>query len=166
MMRVMRNPDYMALLLERWVQCTHEWWLESVVLKIINQVLVSCVHKDNIPAIEAERMLLLELSRNILMTGMLKIDGVEPIDLAGVLEFLFFLFKIADASTSQLEFRRELRHLLLTKCHHCHRLMNSSMFGRRCGRCRVTSYCSTRCQKMNYPSHRHICMDWTAWIEE
>jgi hypothetical protein len=28
---------------------------------------------------------------------------------------------------------------------------------KRCGGCRIASYCSTQCQRMNWPEHRHEC---------
>ena len=61
---------------------------------------------------------------------------------------------------------RELSERVYRRCSskHCHVIESKHRrFDQECVKCRVTIYCSERCQSMHYPAHQHLCTFLARW---
>merc|ERR1712106_917687 len=61
---------------------------------------------------------------------------------------------------------RELSERVYRRCSskHCHVIESKHRrFDQECVKCRVTIYCSERCQAMHYPAHQHLCTFLARW---
>lgn len=161
----LRDPDTLRILIEHLVEATNFAWSRNIMLMVIRQVLVTCIHADNTAALESHRSIVLELAREVLLheVGICEVDGSMPdFNRAMPMETILFMWKISDRKTKQLSFRTKLRRHIVRKCAMCNDPVKNEAGGGRCSRCHVTLYCCRECQGWDYIFHQSLCKKWSS----
>ena len=132
--KILRDVDLFELFLETMFRLIEDGWSYLIMFKIIKTIVMSCAHTELMPVIETNRQLLVELARKVLLAEIVRFEETRIVDESKVIEFLFFMHKIADDQTNHLVFRNQLHENIKRKCHGCQNLV-PDYGGGRCGAC-------------------------------
>jgi MYND finger protein len=74
--------------------------------------------------------------------------------LGAVIDYAVFVCCSQECYTERIALLRGVDKTTTCKCQSCSKLVTNHQ---RCSRCHMTYYCSTECQKVDWPEHKKLC---------